>query len=96
MAKGSRDAARDSWIPIKALIQSQLVSKAKGPLPGFVDAPTRNFCKVLINRLILMGDEAEKKENTDRTENQQHWENEEINRKIHQKSNYNICKTLNY
>ena len=80
MAKGSRDAARDSWIPIKALILCQLVSKAKGSLPGFVDAPTRNFCKVLINRLILMGDEAKKKENTDRTENQQHWENEETKR----------------
>ena len=69
MAKGSRDAARDSWIPIKALILCQLVSKAKGSLPGFVDAPTRNFCKVLINRFILMGDEAKKKENADRTNN---------------------------
>ena len=67
MAKGSRDAARDPWIPMKALILCQLVSKAKGSLPGFVNAPTRNFCKVLINRFVLMGDEAEKKENTDRT-----------------------------
>jgi len=71
------DTLGNGGVALQALVLDQLVGEAEGSLPGLVDAAAGDLGKVLVDRFVLVGDEAEQQEHADRSHHQQEREHEE-------------------